>query len=615
MTGSRFVWLRLLVLALVVTSGCSRSDPFEEPWPGKPPVPRVEIVADFTQAREGRVPVTMRLTGVEDDEFRFQLRGSEEEYQVHEVRFTDGRGRTIDHEQRGIVWDLAPFQGDVVHAHYQAQPGGIGRHGAQGGVAEDWALFDGRLYLSPKNETSLRAARFRFIRPEGWNVVSAFREEAGWYYLDMYAPENIPRLLEKSCVGVGRFEQDVRRIGEMDVRVASYAGWPDDHKQKLAESTFKIAEYFHETLGFDLRAPYSVVWAPRFEGQRIFGGSFVNGTCFEHDVYALRGFELLAHRMGHSMNKYEPAGMSIRNTRDRWFQEGWASYIEVVVTQATGIAEVEERPSWESLHSRYKKSRYENPEWDIASDRRAHGRRRHAGVHPLQEVPADHEDAGQLGRAAIRSNAGGVHAGRLGQVRTVPGGVSRAAGSGGVHRRFVSRISGLPMIDRAVHRRARLGRLPDRPRFETACRSPRQLASAETRCRESTCTTCPAAVTSAPSSAVREFRDCRADAPAGVGRAGGPAVSGGASALTCSRCLRKTATRSRVFEQSYPLELAPKPVRLCRTVGGAGRRPGARGRTHLRRAARTGTAVHVAPRLRGEAGGSPDADCGRCAGR
>lgn len=364
MTRFRFVPLRLLALILVVTSGCSQTDPFDTPWPGQPPWPRIEIVADFTRAREGRVPVSMQLTGVAGDEFRFRIGGSE--YQVHDVRFTDGRGRTIQHEQRGLVWDLAPFEGTVVRAHYEAQPGGDGRHGAQGGVADDWAVFDGRLYLSPKNANRLRAARFRFIRPDGWTVASPFRQDGDWYYLDAYAPENIPQLLEKSCVGVGRFEQSTRRIGEMEVRVASYAGWRDDHKQRLADSTFEIAEYFHRTLGFDLRAPYSVVWTPRFKGQRIFGGSFVNGTCFEQDVYGLRNFELLAHRMGHSMNKYPPAGIEIRDGRDKWFREGWASYIEVTSTQATGIAQVEERPSWDSLYARYKRGRYQHPDWDIA---------------------------------------------------------------------------------------------------------------------------------------------------------------------------------------------------------------------------------------------------------
>jgi Tfp pilus assembly protein PilF len=354
------VWL------LAATSGCSsRTDPFETPWPGQPPEPRIEIVIDFTRARDGRVPVSMRLTGVKDDEFRFRLRGNEGEYQVHDARFTDSRGRAIKHERRGLIWDLAPFEGNVVQAHYEAQPGGIGRHGAQGGVAGDWALFDGRLYLSPKNMDSLRAARFRFLTPDGWNVASPFRKDGDWYYLDMFAPENTPRLLEKSCVGVGRFEQSTRRMGDMEVRVASYAGWSDEHKQKLAASTFKVVEYFHDTLGFDLRAPYSVVWAPRFKGQKIFGGSFVNGTCFAHNDYSLRAFELLAHRMGHSMNKYPPAGMAIRDARDRWFREGWASYIEVTATQATGIAELEQRPSWDSLYDRYKKGRTEHPEWDI----------------------------------------------------------------------------------------------------------------------------------------------------------------------------------------------------------------------------------------------------------
>lgn len=366
MTRFEVVSLCWVAMILVVAGSCGGSDGWDEtPWPGSPPESRVEIVVDFTRAGQGRVPVSMRLNGVEDDEFRFFLLGNVGEYEVHDVRFTDARGRPIEHLRRGIAFDLSPFEGNVIHVNYDAQPGGMGRHGAQGGVDDRWALFDGRLYLSPKNKDRLQAARLRFVTPEGWVVASPFRKDGDWYYLDMFGPEDTSRLLEKSCVGAGEFDQVRRSFGRMELRVAIYGGWNQEHKQRLADSTFRIAEYFHDTLGFDLRAPYSVVWAPRFNGQRIFGGSFVNGTCFEHDEYQLRNFELLAHRMGHSMNKYEPAGIAIRDPRDHWFREGWASYIEVTATQATGIAEVEQRPSWDSLYRRYKERRQSNPEWDI----------------------------------------------------------------------------------------------------------------------------------------------------------------------------------------------------------------------------------------------------------
>ena len=52
----------------------------------------------------------------------------------------------------------------------------------------------------------------------------------------------------------------------------------------------------------------------------------------------LRAWQLLAHRLGHSINKYPPNGMSIRDRDDKWFKEGFASYIEVIATAATGAA-------------------------------------------------------------------------------------------------------------------------------------------------------------------------------------------------------------------------------------------------------------------------------------
>ena len=41
MTGSRFVSLRLLALVLVAVTGCGQTEPFDTPWPGRPPEPRI----------------------------------------------------------------------------------------------------------------------------------------------------------------------------------------------------------------------------------------------------------------------------------------------------------------------------------------------------------------------------------------------------------------------------------------------------------------------------------------------------------------------------------------------------------------------------------------------
>ena len=361
---------------LAVCGACGGGDPFDEsPWSGELPEPRLEIVVNFLKALDGRVPVRMRVTGAEGEKFRFYLRGKKGDYRVHDLEFTDGSGNSIEYSRAGATFTLSPLEGNVINVSYESEPGGLGRHGYQGAIGDDWAMFDGRLYLAPANLSRIKGARVRFITPQDWTTAYPFREEGGWYYLDSMGASAIKRLMLKSCAGVGKFDQVSRRIGETAFTVSSYSAWSEQHKRTITESSFLIAEYFHDTLAFDLKSQYSVVWGPMMNDEKVFGGSYVNGTCFQQPVYKLRNYELLSHRLAHSMNKYQPTGMKIRTARDHWFKEGWASYIEVVATQATGIARPGNDVSWNSLHRRFKRGCRDNPELNIrlAEEQKAAG--------------------------------------------------------------------------------------------------------------------------------------------------------------------------------------------------------------------------------------------------
>jgi Flp pilus assembly protein TadD len=283
---------------------------------------------------------------------------------MHDVRFADGSGRPILYELSRSKYTLDPFEGDVVQASWEAEPGGLGRHGHQGAIRPDFATFDGRLFLMPQAAAALRTARIHFAVPRGWTVAAPFRREGDWYYVDSFKPKDTSRLLEKSCYGIGRFDVETRRLGEMEVRVASYSEWDEDHKAKVTESTFGILEYFHDTFDFDLRSPYLVVWTPRIKGRRVHGGSGLTGTCLQNPDHALRPYQLLSHRVAHCMNKYHPAGMHVADPGNRWFKEGWPSYLEVVATEATGIAKG--RSHFNSLYSSYSSTLRTNPGFDLA---------------------------------------------------------------------------------------------------------------------------------------------------------------------------------------------------------------------------------------------------------
>ena len=355
-TGGTIV-LSLLVLA----AGCGPAH--EAPWPEGTPKPRMQAVVDFTRAQGRRVPVTVQVEGVKPAGFSFTFLGENEEYRVHNVKFFDGAGKKIVFRRRGMLFQLDPFEGDTVRGTYEAQPGGMGRHGQQGIVAEDFATFDGRLYLMPKERSNLRAVRVRFVTPKGWVAATPFRADGGWYYTDTLGGKNSELLLEKNCVGVGRFDVESKQLGEMEVRVASYAGWEAEHKQRLADSSFRLLDYYHDALGFDLKSPFLVVWTPSFDGKDVHGGADVSGTCLQQPVYRLRPYQLLAHRTAHSMDKYHPSGMEVSDPKDRWFREGWDSYMEVVATKGTSLAE--DHSHFNVMYGAYKSTLRDHPEHDV----------------------------------------------------------------------------------------------------------------------------------------------------------------------------------------------------------------------------------------------------------
>lgn len=362
MSWCRVVSVAAVAACLLAAGGCGSKLP-DPAWPGDPESPRAEIIVDLAKAHDGRVPVSMRVIGAEARPYRFVFKANPEEYGIHDVRFANADGHPLRHTVKEKTYVLKPFEGDVVQASWEAEPGGLGRHGLQGAVREDFAMFDGRLFLMPNIPSRLRAARIHFTLPRGWKVAAPFRREGDWYYLDSFEPGETAGLLEKSCIGAGRFDIETRRLGDMEVRVASYAEWDDDYKKKITDSSFRILEYFHDTFDFDLRSPYLVVWSPKVLGYKVHGGSGINGTCLQNPHGMLRPFQLLSHRVAHSMNKYHPAGMRVGDPSDRWFREGWPSYMEVVATEATGVATGESY--WERLYASYNATLHANPEYDL----------------------------------------------------------------------------------------------------------------------------------------------------------------------------------------------------------------------------------------------------------
>lgn len=333
-------------------------------WTGGPDGPRVQIVVNLMDRNQGQLRVSSWYEGFDDNELCLRELGSAPEYLYQSLNFSDADGRTLSYDsKKGLHCLKGNVEGSVL-VQYIVRPGGKGRHGHQGIVLEDWAAFDGRAFLLPRSKVGLRGARIRFEAPEGWSVASPLVEKDGWYEVGGYRSALIAQILQGSCIGVGPFVGVTRTIGSTEYRVFSYSEWSDALRTRLESRSFALFQWFHDKLGFELSGPYVALWTPDVDGDRMYGGSYGNGTCFENPAGRLRAWQLLAHRLGHSVNRYLPTGMYIRDRDDDWFEEGYASYVEVIATAATGVSSDE--GDWNRLYWEYRRDRRKHPEWDFA---------------------------------------------------------------------------------------------------------------------------------------------------------------------------------------------------------------------------------------------------------
>ena len=335
----------------------------KDAWPGAPDAPRVEIVGDLRDAASGKMRITMHFMDLSDAMDSFTPGGKPPELRYSDVTFFDAKGSTIGSSHKGRTWTPAGMHRDELYVQYLVQPGGDGRHGEQGIVTPTWASFDGRVFMMPDGGGALRAGRVRFEAPEGWTTAHPFHEQDGWLLADVYGSDKVLQALSKSCFGVGPFVEQTRQFGNTEARVWTISSWPERDREGLNRDTLAIFGWFNHTYDFNPGFPMSWIWTPKDNNHRVYGGSSANGTCFEQPRPDTRAWQLMAHRVGHSVNEYPPSGMNNRDEGDAWFTEGWATFVELEATVGSGVAD--SAPRWDSLYRTYQKTRVDHPERDL----------------------------------------------------------------------------------------------------------------------------------------------------------------------------------------------------------------------------------------------------------
>jgi len=363
----------LLFILLILCSGCENNHPSSVKEVHHKPVteysqtskkPDLEIYIDLTGACTGKATILMivQITPGNRPSYFMQL-GKEEEYTMEDVKFYDKTGKTINYLKDHRKYLLSAGDNKEIFIRYSVKPGGTGRHGRQGNISDTFSSFDGRIFIMPDKNYKINRAKIQFTVPDKWKIINPHRKEGNWYYPDSSGKDLIYDSLVKSPVACGLFGETKKRFGNTDVHVYSFSEWPPSYRKKITEKSLKLYEYFYKHTGFDPGFPYIICWTPlSYDREKVMGGIWSNGMCYEMEEDTLRNWELFAHRIAHAVNEYEPTGMAIRDREDFWFTEGWASYIEIESTSSVKFAD--NVTGWEKLYDHYIRTLEKYPHYD-----------------------------------------------------------------------------------------------------------------------------------------------------------------------------------------------------------------------------------------------------------
>ena len=238
-----------------------------------------------------------------------------------------------------------PWWGDSVRLRYSVRFGVLGRHGYQGRIEPEFALMGTKLLMwLPAPARALRSVRLRVEAPEGADVVCPWRQdEDGWHVADLPGATTY-NVVQKTAVAVGAFVRErIEHQGQVQ-ELALHASFEPALRRQVVGRVRKVFAHMVDLLGFELRGAYLDVFVPPAgDGKRIHGVSWSHGHAWETKKDHLRTWELLVHRIAHVFNRDRPHGMHMGSWRDSWWVEGLASWLEVEITAALGLARSDAR--------------------------------------------------------------------------------------------------------------------------------------------------------------------------------------------------------------------------------------------------------------------------------
>jgi len=241
---------------------------------------------------------------------------------------TDEKGEMLPtHKSGASSWAISPKTAGQVEVDYEiamniTEPTGSG--GYLNYLGEEFGLSVAAwVFLVPLN-LGVHSISIRFSLPDGWSSHAPWDSSATGYISDSLA------YFATSTFAVGRFELFSRVIGNTNVSIAAYAGWPEQTRNEMAAYSFGAFEYIANVFRASVVPRHLCIFVPRISNEQNLAmewsqsqGVFV----YSNDpMSAIVGF---SHRIFHIYNAFPPAGMRIKGESEEWTKEGINTYYQM----------------------------------------------------------------------------------------------------------------------------------------------------------------------------------------------------------------------------------------------------------------------------------------------
>lgn len=344
--------LRSARWSLLLLAGCGTHDtgsstgsstPSVAAAPSSESTPALAYTIDAL-ARDGELGVALRIAHPAAGPLELVQAGTAEHVRFRDVIATVG-ARELPvvagaGARAGAFSVNVPEGVDEVTVRYGAMPFGEGHHGRDNIITPTNTLVSGHVFLVPRVALEAELAsrgvespsvRVRVDAPTELDVVSTYagtREAFDPAVRGHFALQ----ALGNGNIAIASYATEERRVGGTRLRLHVPETWPASRRREALETIGRLVEVYQRQAPCEEVPLYTVLFTPPGpERSRVAGEFWSTGQAFAPEAYpqSRRAYELVAHRLAHTINKYAICGVPPVGEREHWFIEAWPVFSEV----------------------------------------------------------------------------------------------------------------------------------------------------------------------------------------------------------------------------------------------------------------------------------------------